>query len=209
MTGLCGRQIMRQGRAHASSSARNIYTILWAHLGEALSFVVCATEEPGQPPSHCFGDAFSLLCTPGGKRLPLPCHVLREQHSEPPRGSACSGLGMSPATPDSWLARAKCDRSEWPEGELVPMDSELGLFPRNPQGRLWSRHSGGGSHTPWTMLTCPVSALGNRATGLIVLCLPNGDSELSQLLRSRKTLWKCEKGKLMNIISSSSEPKLR
>lgn len=114
MTGLCGQRLTSQGRAHVSWSVRNIYAILLAHAGEAVSFVVGATKEPRQPPSHCFGDAFSF-CTPrGAGRFPCPARSSQIGTQSHPRGSACSGLGTAPASPDSWLAGANCDSSDWP-----------------------------------------------------------------------------------------------
>lgn len=134
MTSLCGQRNMGQGRPHVFSSARNIDSILLAHVGEAVSFVVCATKEPRQPPSHCCGAAFHSRAAREARRTcsARSSEVRTQGHL---RGSACSGLGVAPATLDSWLARAKCDRGEWPEGVPFPKDREHGLPSSEPTGQ--------------------------------------------------------------------------
>lgn len=144
MTGVCGQRIMGQGRAHAFSSVRSIYTILLAHVGKALSFIVCATRKSRQPPSHCSGDAFSFLCGSGGKKLPLPCPALTGWDSGPSERFCLFWAGS--CLNNSWLLTVW---SQMWQG-LVAGGSALSLetanmacFPRSSQDGLCSEHSGG------------------------------------------------------------------
>lgn len=168
MTGLCGQRIMSQGRAHAFSSSRNIYTILLAHVGEAVSFVVCATKELRQPPSHCFGDAFSFSCSSGDKKLPLSCQVLRGQDLGQSKRFCLFWVGSCPS--NSWLlARAKCDRGEWPRECSFLRTVNMACPPRGLQQVL-----------EWPFRRRQLSALDDahlpgacsheRTTGLKILC---------------------------------------
>lgn len=85
-----------------------------------------------------------------------------------PRGSVCCGWKVAPLTPDSWLAGAKCDRLSGLRECPLLRTVYMACPPRSSQGRCWSDGPGGGSSLPW-VLTCPVLAPRNRATGLIIL----------------------------------------
>lgn len=89
----------RQGRAHAFSSAKSICTILWVHMGEAVSTAfICGDRWDslqamalGMPSPLCMAqEARSFLCLTG------PSEVRTQGHQ---RGSACSGLGALLETP--------------------------------------------------------------------------------------------------------------
>ena len=149
-------RLISQGRVRAFSSAKSVHTILLAHVGEAVSFVPQMSWDTlqaialGMPFLPCMAqEARSFLCPA------RPSEVRTQGHQ---RGSACSGLGVAPATPDFWLAGAKCDRGEWPEGVSFPRDSEHGLPSWSHQGTLWSGHSRD-IYSLWILLTCPVLAL--------------------------------------------------
>ena len=88
-----------QGRVHAFSSAKSICTILWVHVGEAVSAALIYGDRwdslqamaLGMPSPLCMAqEARSFLC------LPRPSEVRTQGQL---RGSACSGLGAPLATP--------------------------------------------------------------------------------------------------------------
>lgn len=131
-------------------------------------FVVCATTEPKQATSHCSGDFLPPAAQKARRVLSLvrSSEVRTQGH---PRGSSRSGWKAAPVTPNSWLAGAKCDRLSGLRACPLLRTVNMACPPRSSQGRCWSGHPGGGSSLPW-VLTCPVLAPRNRATGLIILC---------------------------------------
>ena len=167
MTGLSGQRITDQSRAHASSSLSNIYTILLAHVGEAVSFVVCAIKEPRQPSSHCFGDALSFLSTSGGKKLPLPRQVLRDQDSEPSERSCLFWEGNCPSNP-GWLEPNVTRASGPREDPFLRECTWPAILGAHRAGSAAGILEEAAIH-PGCWLTCPVLAFRNRATGLIIL----------------------------------------
>lgn len=105
----------------------------------AVSFVVCATGAGTASEPLCWGRLYfsvrlrrqeALSALPGPWRSALS--AIREV-------LPALGLDIVPATPDSWLAGAECDRSEWPEGAPFPMDSEHDLLSRAPTGQALER----------------------------------------------------------------------
>lgn len=88
--------LISQGGVHAFSSAKSVHTILLAHVGEA-------TDESRHPPSHCSGDVFFPCMAQEARSFLCPSRPSEVRTQGHQRGSACSGLGVAPATPGFWL----------------------------------------------------------------------------------------------------------
>lgn len=87
------------GPRHAFSSVRSIYTILLAHMGKAVSFMVCATRKLRQPLSHCLELLFLSCVAPVAKSFLYPARPSEGGTQGHLGGSARSGLGVAPAAP--------------------------------------------------------------------------------------------------------------